>query len=511
MKGISTLFLLSLIAFSSAAQDPTPYAKTISVEDLKKHLYVIAGDDYEGRETGFSGQKKCEEYMVDFYKKIGLPPVDGSYVQEFEVDLTTPSRVRMKMGTKEFKMVEDFYYNPGTGDRTLSGNIYYAGFGIDDPEYSDVSTLNVKGKMVMVWEGEPKNKDGTFLITSGKQGSEWSSSFDKKYQMFKEAGAEALMVIRPNYADRKERLQAYFSHEGMNLAQEEGVVDMTMPLIHLSEKTAAEMLGRKAMNKAKKGLSKGKVKSIGGAELSITFSRKEQRLTTTNVMGYIEGSDLKDEVIVVSAHYDHIGVDGEEVYNGADDDGSGTVTCMEIAEAFALAKKEGNGPRRSILILNVSGEEKGLLGSQYYVENPVFPLENTVVDLNIDMIGRVDEFHPNDSNYVYLIGSDFLSDDLHNVNVEQNKKYSGLNLDMRYNSTDDPNRFYYRSDHYNFAKNNIPSVFYFTGVHDDYHKPTDTVDKIMFVKLSTIAQHIFYTAWDIANRDQRLRLNSSKR
>ena len=181
---------------------------------------------------------------------------------------------------------------------------------------------------------------------------------------------------------------------------------------------------------------------------------------------------------------DHIGIDSNgEVFNGADDDGSGTVAILEIAEAFKKASDEGNGPKRSILFLHVTGEEKGLLGSRYYTENPVFPLESTVTDLNIDMIGRVDKKHKGNPNYIYLIGADKLSTELHDISESMNKKYTNIELDYTYNDENDPNRFYYRSDHYNFAKNNIPVIFYFNGVHSDYHAIGDTPDKINYEML----------------------------
>jgi Zn-dependent M28 family amino/carboxypeptidase len=192
------------------------------------------------------------------------------------------------------------------------------------------------------------------------------------------------------------------------------------------------------------------------------------------------------------------------LYNGADDDGSGTVALLEIAQAFQKAKKEGHGPKRSILILHVTGEEHGLHGSRYYSENPLFPLANTVADVNIDMIGRRDEAHKDSNNYVYVIGSDYLSTDLYNICEAVNTKYTKLNLDYKYNDRKDKNRFYYRSDHYNFAKNGIPSVFLFNGVHADYHKATDEVDKIEFDALTKRTQYAFAIAWEIANREARL-------
>ena len=226
-----------------------------------------------------------------------------------------------------------------------------------------------------------------------------------------------------------------------------------------------------------------------------------------NIIGYIEGTDLKNELLVITAHYDHLGIKEDSlIYNGADDNGSGTSSIMEIAQAFMLAKNEGKGPRRSVLIMPVSGEEKGLLGSKYYAENPIYPLENTIANLNVDMIGRIDDYHDN-SDYVYLIGSDRLSTELHQISEDVNKQHFNLELDYKFNEEDDPNRYYYRSDHYNFAKNNIPVIFYFNGIHADYHKTSDTVDKIHFKKIQKISRYIFLTAWELANRDERPKLD----
>ncbi|WP_445756387.1 M28 family metallopeptidase [Polaribacter sp.] len=223
-----------------------------------------------------------------------------------------------------------------------------------------------------------------------------------------------------------------------------------------------------------------------------------------NVVAFIKGTEKPDEIVVISAHLDHEGVKNGEIYNGADDDGSGTVAMLEIAQAFQIAGKEGKGPKRSILFLHVTGEEKGLLGSQFYTENPIFPISNTVCDLNIDMIGRIDDRHKSDPNYVYLIGSDKLSTELHKLSEEINKKYTKINLDYKYNDENDPNRFYFRSDHYNFAKLNVPIIFYFNGTHVDYHKPTDTPDKINYELLENRTKLVFHTAWEVANRENKI-------
>ena len=233
----------------------------------------------------------------------------------------------------------------------------------------------------------------------------------------------------------------------------------------------------------------------------------KEKVETENVIAIIPGSEKPNEYIILSAHLDHVGEKNGKIYNGADDDGSGTVALLEIAEAFQKSVKEGNGPRRSIVFLHVTGEEKGLLGSKYYTENPIYPLENTVANLNVDMIGRLDpKREDKDPNYIYLIGSDKLSQDLHDLSEEINSNYTNLKIDYTYNDDDDPNRFYYRSDHYNFAKKNIPIIFYFNGTHDDYHKPTDTPDKINYSILTKRSKLIFYTTWKLANQKNRVRL-----
>lgn len=222
-----------------------------------------------------------------------------------------------------------------------------------------------------------------------------------------------------------------------------------------------------------------------------------------NILAFIEGSEKPEEIIVISAHYDHIGISNGEINNGADDDGSGTVALLEIAQAFQMAKKNGNGPKRSILFLHVTGEEHGLLGSKYYADNPIFPMANTVVDLNIDMIGRCDPGNCG-KDYVYVIGSEMLSSELKKINEQANKETVNLELNYKYDDPNDKDRLYYRSDHYNFAKNGVPVIFYFDGIHEDYHKPTDTPDKIDYVALRKRTQLVFATAWELANRKSRI-------
>lgn len=238
------------------------------------------------------------------------------------------------------------------------------------------------------------------------------------------------------------------------------------------------------------------------------FFNGRSKEDAVNVLAYIKGSEIPDEYVVISAHYDHLGKDSEgQVNNGADDDGSGTIGILQMAKAFQKAVKQGYGPKRSILFLHVVGEEIGLYGSRYYVENPIFELDNTVADLNIDMIGRVDDKHYEQHDYLYIIGSDKLSKELHVINEKVNQENNKLKFDYTFNADNDPNRFYYRSDHYNFAKNNIPVIFYFNGTHEDYHEITDTADKIDYKLLKKRCEHIFLTAWELANRKERIKLD----
>lgn len=292
--------------------------------------------------------------------------------------------------------------------------------------------------------------------------------------------------------------------------------------IYASDEFEGRNTGEPGQKKAVKYLkdfyvSQGIASPLGGDDYfqevpSEYLSNNRRGMTlkdSENVVAFIKGTEKPDEIVVISAHLDHEGVKNGEIYNGADDDGSGTVAILEIAEAFKQAADAGKGPKRSILFLHVTGEEKGLLGSKYYTENPIFPLANTVTNLNIDMIGRVDDRHKGNPNYVYLIGSDKLSTELHNISEAMNKKYTNIDLDYKYNDDNDPNRFYYRSDHYNFAKHNIPIIFYFNGTHADYHRPTDTPDKINYEMLENRTRLVFHTAWEVANRENRVMVDKA--
>ena len=235
---------------------------------------------------------------------------------------------------------------------------------------------------------------------------------------------------------------------------------------------------------------------------------KSGSVKSENVISVIKGTTYPEQYIVLSAHLDGTGFNMGEIYNSADDNGSGTVALLEIAQAFKIAEINGYGPKRSIIFLHFSAEENGLRGSEFYVKNPLYELNKTIVNLNLDMIGRIDPKRTSqDKDYIYLIGSNRLSNDLHNLSEDVNSKTEKLILDYTFNSPNDPNRFYERSDHWNFAKNNIPVIFYFSGTHEDYHKPTDTAEKINYKLLKKRTKLIFHTIWEIANREKTISLN----
>ena len=517
LKRILTCTLALTTGFVWAQKDEVQlkYAETITVKDLRSRLEIIASDDFEGRETGQLGQKKAANYIKERFQEFGYQPIEelDGYFQPFKLQLTYPDTVKLIVGNESAEFLKDMYYFPGFGDMTIkTENLLYLGYGIDSENYSDYKDATVEGRVVMTSGGEPTNKKDISWVSGVGEKSDWTVDWGKKVELAEAKGVKALLIIDDNFSSSVSRFGRYIKRPDMKVS-DVPVSAEGIPLIYISSKMANRILNdagikgghQKIESKINK---KGKPLSVSiDAAVTIDVNKNREELTSENVLAYLEGTETPEELVVVTSHYDHLGKKGDEIFNGADDDGSGTTSLLELAEAFALAKKEGHGPKRSMLFMTVSGEEKGLLGSEFYTDNPIYSLTNTVANLNIDMIGRIDENHAPDSNYVYIIGSDKLSTELHGLSEKTNKTYSGIDFDYTYNDENDPNRFYYRSDHYNFAKNNIPVIFYFTGVHEDYHQPTDTVDKIIFQKMEKIARLIFHTAWEIANREERLKVD----
>ncbi len=494
-------------------------AATISEKDLKTHLTILASDEFEGRETGKEGQKRAAAYIANQFEEYGLPKLmdqESSYFQTVPLVSEQWRNVSLKINGNDYKYKKDFYCFPKSNSpriKTEREEVVFLGYGIDDRKYSDYLGVDVKGKIIIIYQGEPFDRDSMSYITGDDYASEWTTDYKKKLQTAKKKGVRAVLMIERNIPFYVSKYNYQLNKPYLRIGDLDPARKFANSM-YISPNVARDVIGKKFDKVVE---ARDKIRETGTPEyvklnckIAIYQDEEHKRIETENVLGYIEGTDpyLKNEVVVVTAHYDHLGKLGDDVYNGADDNGSGTSTVLEIAEAFALAKSTGKGARRSVLVMAVSGEEKGLLGSAYYAEEPSFPIVNTVANVNVDMVGRVDEKHKDNPNYIYVIGADRISTDLHKINEAANEKYTKLELDYTYNEEDDPNRYYYRSDHYNFAQKGVPAIFYFNGTHRDYHRITDTVEKINFKKMKRIARLVFLTTWELANRNDRIRIDS---
>ena len=476
--------------------DQTIYGETITEAELKEHLFIYASDEFEGRETGEPGQKKAVAYLKAEYEKLNIPAAkkDGDYLQKVPLEVAQMPTGSLTINDTSFSLGEDFVsFNEASAN---FDEIVYASYGIEEGEYSNFSTIDVTNKLVLIKDGEPMNSDGTYMLTGTVEPSKWSKDPMSRIEFAMEKGAKGVLLYAPSLFPR---VLAYYNRSKNSSSGR-------MSVKGLNETSFSAITGDSMVEVILPNILKDNTPRVLGITVSSNIEGNSKAVDSENVVAFIKGTENPDEYVVISSHLDHIGITSDgQINNGADDDGSGTVALLEIAEAFKAASDAGNGPKRSIVFLHVTGEEKGLLGSLYYTDvDPVFPLSKTVANLNIDMIGRIDPKREGDRNYLYLIGSDKLSSELHELSEEVNSKYTNIEFDYTYNDENDPNRFYYRSDHYNFAKNNIPIIFYFNGTHDDYHRPGDTPDKINYDLLENRSRLIFYTAWEIANRDKPL-------
>jgi len=502
----------------------TQYAdRYVTQEHLRRDLSVLASDEYEGRETGTKGQKMAAAYISQQFKDDSLqaPVVANAanpYLQTFGMERSAwqPGGT-LTVGGKAYEWLKDFYaFGRSPFDQATAVQPVFLGYGIEQGDYSDYKGRDVKGQDVLVLLGEPRTADGKSVLSPDGSATKWAVDFRAKAALAAAKGARSIFFVSQEPTDKFEKMTARLAPRVMQpiiaFADQAGG---RAPAFFLSPALGLKVLGTNAATLQQYATATATAKQPVASKFkpikfSISAPQQRSAVTTENVLGFLPGTDLKEEILVVSAHYDHLGIIGGEVYNGADDDGSGTVGMLSIAQAFAKAAHAGHGPRRSILFLANTGEEKGLLGSEYYTDHPVFPLANTVTDLNIDMIGRTDVGHEGKPNYIYVIGSDKLSSQLHEALQTANRQHGNIDLDFRFNDPADPNRFYYRSDHYNFAKKGIPVAFFFNGVHADYHEASDEISKIEFGKMEARARLVFFLAWDLANRDARPVVDSNK-
>lgn len=502
--GLSMLISLSLFAQKKGQiKAVSPYLESITPNDLEAHIGFLADDLLEGRETGQRGQHLAGLYLAQQFKKMGLAPgnpTDNSYYQRFYMVHTYIDYLASTLGDSTYGYRKDYFsFAADALPEELKGDLVFAGYGLDRSDFDNLSTVDLKDKIALFFADEPEGTE----MSLRAQVSDWQYRVE---QVQEKGGVAALMVVED---EAFAKLKLYAPQRTLNISDGK---DPGIPQLCISTELCRQLMGLDRVgyeSLRKESAASPKVSPQTFAYPQFSYQAKMERDTSeaSNVVGFLEGTDKKEELLIITAHYDHLGIRDKGIYNGADDDGSGTGGLLEIAEAFCKAAAEGKGPRRSILFMPVSGEEKGLLGSKYYTDHPLYPISQTVANLNIDMIGRTDPIYANDPdsvNYVYVIGADKISTELHDINEAVNQKSTRLKLDYKYNDPNDPNRFYYRSDHYNFAKYGIPVIFYFTGTHVDYHQPTDDVAKLHYPKLARITRLVMGTAWEIVNRDKRL-------
>lgn len=462
----------------------------ITEEGMKKHLSIIASDAFEGRETGSMGQKLAAQYISQVFSSENLRAVgDSGYYQPFSLYKRTSGSASMSSKHASYDVYEDLVlYGSGSTQGVANMELVVAGKGSEE----ELDKVDVDGKAVMVFESSR---------------SKWRSI----KALAQDKGAKLLLFVITDNTEEFNKMQSmvkYFYSRGQLSMRNPATAELDASVLMMGDH-ARKLLGwseRKYQKAMKQLEEEGKMDPEAGMALKVEVKSMAEEVRTENVLGFKEGTDLKEEIVVVSSHMDHIGRAGDEIFNGADDDGSGTTMMMTLAEAFA-----GVETRRSLLFIAFTGEEKGLLGSKFYTDNPVFSLSKTVANFNIDMVGRFDEKYGAESDYVYVVGGNRISDDMHQIQAEVNEM-EGLQLvmDYKHNDPNDPLNIYQRSDHYNFAKHGIPVMFYFSGLHPDYHKSTDTVEKIRFDMMKRRADLIYETILKTANRTERPKVNPTE-
>lgn len=506
--------LTLLIAQPKIDKNALPGYESITADDLSAHLHFLASPELEGRETSFRGQKVAARYIAAVFQKLRLKPIGdkGTYFQHLDLEVTriseqTTITLAVPSGKKEFWIRKDFLTN-SSRDTVLEAPVLFVGYA--DQAISKEGEELMKGKIVLSLVGtkSPAEEAGTrssrrLLATRPYPGAVAT------LVILDETGPTSLPSLVNRFSNAIDkgsmRLVGGESRRGTSSSLTYYISSELAREILAGAGTTIEAVRTSATGESFRPLTLGNVMARIDSKIARDIKQSE------NVIGMLEGSDpkLKNEIVIFTAHYDHLGINADgQINHGADDDGSGTAGVLELAEAFAVNPVK---PKRSVVFMTVTGEEKGLLGSYYYSQNPIIPMEKTIANLNTDMIGRVDKKYEamDNPNYVYVIGSDKISTELDSVLRVSNASSENLLLDYTFNDDNDPNQFYRRSDHFNFARNGVPVVFYFTGVHDDYHRPTDTVEKILFGRAASITRLIFVTGWNTANFPRMFRKNAS--
>jgi Peptidase family M28 len=446
-------------------------AQTLQNDQLYRHLSFLTADSLHGRGTGEEAERQSAQYIETKLREYGLKPANGDrFLQPFSILRREHIECSIRIGDKTFRNGDDFLVNfPVFKSLALQSNEFvYAGYGLSDEAWDDYQGLDVKGKIVLVSPGVPD-----VLANSSRY-----AIFDKYAAAYRK-GAKAIFYLQPLLPFEHIEFGQIIRKEEISLPEED---QSTFYMVQVSPAIAITIFGKAAYQWIARHpqvpLQKRlRAKRAYGSRVSFT-TRTD---TAYNVIALLEGSDLSGEYIINAAHYDHLGEDGGKIFHGADDNGSGTAALLEIARVLAEEKKLGKGLRRSVVFSFFSGEEKGLLGSNYYLQNPLFPPEATKAMLNMDMISKTGTVYKNkkdSSNYIFLVGDDRAGGSLGAILNKENAATTKLILDRRYNSPADIHLFLYRSDHFPFLLRQIPAVWFFNGEHAEYHLDTDTMETI---------------------------------
>ncbi len=545
-RSLATIFLTTTLVFSSLSTFPVTQtlaqrnpraqkrnsaslasqrgADTITTAQLKDYLSFIASDEMEGRDTPSRGLDTTAKFLAMNLSRWGFKPAgdDGSYFQKIALsrDVIDKAETRVQINNQPLTLGDDYIPSVRSADVAAAPMIFAGnGWFVRSKSMDAYKGVDAKGKVAVIF-GSPnatppgvRNSDLT-----GKRGEDWMSAGEYAQKQ----GVAAIVIIPDfQYLANWDRNRSRVAERGqIRVDKFQSPPGAQIPQIVISPRVANVLFQGEKQNAPSifeavyAGQAPQPFALSSDKKLSIAIKIKSDPATTQNVVAVFEGSDplLKNEYVALGAHYDHLGigipVNGDAIYNGADDDGSGTTALLGIAEALAKASMR---PKRSVLFVWHAGEEKGLWGSRYFTDNPTIPLDKIVTQINIDMIGRSrkqGDTNPRNRelsgpNEIYVIGSKMMSTELGELAESVNRQYLNITYDYRYDDPADPNRFFFRSDHYNYARKGIPIVFFFDGEHEDYHRPGDSVDKIDFQKMQNVARTVYMTLWEVANRPTR--------
>jgi hypothetical protein len=497
---------------------------TISAAQLQNYLSFIASDEMEGRDTPSRGLDTTAKFIGMNLTRWGFKPAgdNGTFFQRIALrrDQLDGARSTAEINGQKFNFGDDFL--PNAVGATFAGSLVYVGNGwvVKSKNIDAYQGIDVKGKItVVLGQGFPKGVT-TADLRGGTPGVDWSNPVLYAQQH----GALGVLTISDatltqNWEQQRQRLT-----QPARASVEKFQTNVPVSTVTMSAKMANALFEGEKFDAATiltRGTSSDPVAAFdlnSSKTVNITVAVKPDHPTTQNVVAVWEGSDplLKNEYVAVGAHYDHVGIcapgTADPICNGADDDGSGTTALLGMAEAISHAKAR---PKRSVLFVWHCGEEKGLWGSRYFTDYPTIPLAQIVTQLNIDMIGRSKkdgDTEPRNKdlsgpNQIYVIGSKMMSTELGELTDAVNKSYLNIQFDFRYDDPNDSNRFFFRSDHYNYARKGIPIVFFFDGVHEDYHRPGDEPQKIDYVKMEKVARTVYVMLWEVCNRATRVKVD----